>query len=251
MESRRGVSVLVSAVIYTAIIVGGIALVLAAGLPVIENMRDSAAVDQAQNFLSELDGVIQEVAAEGEGSARTVSLSFSRGEYVVDAEENEIRYELTTGADIIDPHSTQQVGNLLLTSEADAELFETSVDGTGCYMMESEYVQACIRNISEDNPESLNVSDLLVYLHNKDIDTNWTAPTTPTGNLSVTVAGDSDTDSGSIWTEPVRTGRHLGIAEVVAHVEVDSGSLSGLNYRIRYRLWSGADFLSLQVEPDN
>ncbi len=223
------------------------------GLPLVSDLQDAAAVDQAQNFLSQLDSTIQQVAREGEGSARSISLQFKRGEYILDEANNEIRYEIETGAEIISPHSTRKIGNLVLSAEADASVKDTSIGGVDCYLMENEYLEACIKKISESaaDDETRNVEDMLIYLHNKDLNTNWTTPSTRNGNLTVYLSEDETTADGSIWTSAPEIRGNLGVAEVVAHVEVGSGSsLSGLDYKVRYQLLSGADFLQIKVEDD-
>lgn len=73
---KKGVSPIISIPIYISLILAGIFLVVTLAQPIIENMKDQAAVDQAKNFLSDLGGKISAVAEAGEGSYTRVSMEF-------------------------------------------------------------------------------------------------------------------------------------------------------------------------------
>lgn len=146
---RTGLSPLVSLVVYTAIIVAAVGVVINFATPVIDRMRDTAAIDSSVDTLTQLDQRIRSVAAEGEFSSRTTTLRFQRGQYKFDNETGRLFYEIDTTSNIISTHSSFQRGPVLLSADADVSVTRSSVNGTNCYMMENTYLKACIRALNE------------------------------------------------------------------------------------------------------
>ena len=64
----KGVSQLISFVLYIAIAIMVLSIVISVGFPYIERIKDSVALKHAQDFLSGLDRVITQVAYAGENS---------------------------------------------------------------------------------------------------------------------------------------------------------------------------------------
>lgn len=144
---------MVSIALYSAIIVVGISTIIVVGTPILENMQDSQAVDAAKDMLTGLEEQIRDVATAGEGSRTAVGLRFARGEFIFDAEKDQVAYELDTDTEIIGPHTSTQIGNLRLSSLAGVSISESSVNGEPCWKMENEHISVCIRQVSR------NVSD--------------------------------------------------------------------------------------------
>ncbi len=146
--SRKGQS-LISLLLFTGIVLIGVGTVITVTGPVLDNLQDSAAIDGAQDILSGLQDQVERVADGGEGSRIGTTVSFGRGTLLVDADADEIAYEVDTGAEIIPPHTSEEIGNLLLSAMATTTVTKVEVDGQDCWRMENEHVQVCIRDVSE------------------------------------------------------------------------------------------------------
>lgn len=234
----KGVSEVATSAIYVGVTVSAISVAITAGVPALENMQEAASIRQAQQFMQQLDSNVQTVVSEGEGSARTVSGEFERGEMYFDDDTETLIYELQSDADVISPQTVSRDGNVILSSSANVEVYNTTVDGTKCYMMENNRVKACIKKVAEQgNPENINTSELLTLYEFKDNNRELDA------NLSVELNNEERTSYGTGYTT-AETGEFIGTGEVKATIS----SEYGFTYDIFFRLPTGADFLQIDVQ---
>lgn len=234
----KGVSEIATSAIYVGVTVSAISVAISAGVPALENLQDAASVEQAQQFMQELDSNVQTVASEGEGSTRTLQGDFDRGELYFDNESNSMIYELETSADVISPQTTTRDGDVMLSSSANVKVNKSSVDGTDCYMMENDYIKACIKDVgSESNYQDIDSSELLLLYRykpeNRDLD----------ANLTVELNDEESTGYGQGFTT-AETGEFIGTGEIRATISSDFG----FTYDIVFRLPTGSDFLQVDVQ---
>ncbi len=245
----KGVSQIATMALYVGISVTAISTALSVGLPALENMQDAAAIRQAQNFMNQIDSNAQDVISEGEGSTRTVSADFRKGQLYFDNDSNALVYELRTDANVISPQSSRRTGNIILSSNAEVEVypakanssgvFEVSENEANCWMMDNSRVQACIAKIgSAGSYQPLNTSDLLTHYELKESGKELD------GNLSVKLNELESTSYGEGYTQPASTGDFIGTGEVKATVS----SEYGFTYDVIFRLPTGADFLKVDVQ---
>lgn len=183
---------MVSLALYSAVIVVGISTVVLVGTPILEDMRDSQAVDAAKDILTGMEEQVREVANAGEGSQTAVGLRFARGDFIFDADQDTVTYELETEAPIIGPHTSQQIGNLRLSSMAGVEVSDSTVNGQDCWKLENDHISTCIRKVPQ------NASDLI----GKDTVGYWrfneNRGNTASDNSSY---GNDGTINGSRWVD--------------------------------------------------
>ncbi|MBS3117768.1 hypothetical protein J4430_02720 [Candidatus Woesearchaeota archaeon] len=105
----------VSAVLYLALGLILITIVLAAGIPLINKIRDRNTVAQTKDILFVLDKNIRTVASEGTGSKRYVSpVNIDAGELVFDSDQDRLSWSMTTSNKLAEPSLTLQEGVLFL-----------------------------------------------------------------------------------------------------------------------------------------
>jgi type II secretory pathway pseudopilin PulG len=238
----KGVSEITTMALYVGVALTAISGALTVGVPAIQNMQDAASIQKAQNFMQQIDSSVGEVVSEGEGSTRTLSADFDRGQLYFNNETNSLVYELKTDASVISPQATRRTGNIVLSSNADVSVHNTSVNGTPCYLMENKYIKACIKNVgSQEDQKSINTSDLLTLYEfknpdgsNKQLD----------GNMTVKLNDIDSTSYGTGYTAATETGDFIGTGEVVATVASDYG----FTYDIYFRLPTGSDFIKVDVQ---
>ncbi|MFB6144724.1 MAG: hypothetical protein ABEJ98_05425 [Candidatus Nanohaloarchaea archaeon] len=236
----KGASTTVSAVLVTAVTLSAVGVVLNTAGPAIERAQDAAAVDRAVSFMNQLDNDIKAVASEGEGSTRSSTLNFDRGQFFLNSSSNTLSYNIETSARPISPQSRTTIGDVALASNADLTVSKTTVDGRSCYMMENGKVEACISaNGSSNSLAPLNTSELVVHYRVKgegeiDLDPR------------IKLNGVPSSSYGQGYVEARKLGDRLTNGEIIAHVEADNG----FNYRVLYELYSGSDFLSIRVLPE-
>ncbi len=243
----KGISQIATAAMYVGITVTAISAALTVGVPALEEMRDSAALRKAQNFMHDLDSNVRQVISEGEGSTRTLTVNLDRGRMFYENDSNAVVYELETGASVISPQSSRRSGNVVLSSSANVDVYNVTAGGpdspagyTGpdCYMMENEHIKACIKKVgSPSSSEEINTSELLTHYQFKD------ANVTLNGSMQVKLNGIYNTSWGQGYTRVDEFGTFIATGEVRAHVS----SRYGLGYDVIYRLPTGSDFLQVKV----
>jgi MFS superfamily sulfate permease-like transporter len=67
---------LISAVIFIGLTLAAATIIYNAGMPVVTRMQNAASVEKMKGVFSETDMIVEDVASEGNGSKRTVSLRF-------------------------------------------------------------------------------------------------------------------------------------------------------------------------------
>lgn len=238
----KGASQIATMALYVGVAVTAISGALTVGVPTIENMQDAASIEKMQNFMHQLDSNVQEVVSEGEGSTRTASINLERGQIYYENNTDSVVYELQTDSPVISPQTTRRTGNIVLSSNAEVSVYNTSVEGASCYMMENEYIKACIKNIgSQSNRLDINTSNLLTLYEYRD-------PEGPNkqldGNMTVKLNSIDSTSHGTGYTTVTETGDFIGTGEVVATV----ASEHGFTYDVHFRLPTGGDFIEIDVQ---
>lgn len=235
----KGVSEIATAAILVGVTVVTTGVVLEVSGPAIEEMQDGAAIERSVSFMNFVDDNIRSVASEGEGSTRTVSVDFDRGEFNVDSEDDSFSYGLETSSDVVSPQTQVERGAVSLSSNAVVGVQEEEVDGEECFMMENDKIKACIQKIgAEDDLQNINSSELITYYEVKDggerdID------------FMVEVNEEFESSYGTGYSYAQETGSNQVRGDVFANINAESG----LDYRVLFQLYSGADFLSIRVVP--
>lgn len=118
---NKKADVWVSAVIYVGLAITIITIVLAAGMPVINRLRDKNTEIQTKDIMQELDTTIKDVVREGPGSRRTPIIKISKGEFNI-LEENgksKIRWTLPNSRFMLsEPGAKIREGNIVVTTTA-------------------------------------------------------------------------------------------------------------------------------------
>lgn len=132
----------VSAVLYIALGVVAISLVLSAGLPLINKMKDRNTVLQTKDVMHAIDTNIWQVRSEGVGSRRFLEpVIIKGGKLMIFNDENRVVWEMKTKAKIMEACPTgkiedwckQSEGNLLMIAQ------ETKIEDEYLITLELNY----------------------------------------------------------------------------------------------------------------
>ena len=104
--NKKGV-IWISAVIYIALGIVAITLILAAGLPLINSLKDKNTYSQTKDILIHIDQNIEEINTEGPGSRRFIDTIVIKGgklDMIIEEQEKlkTIRWTMTTPAVIVE-----------------------------------------------------------------------------------------------------------------------------------------------------
>ncbi|MFH1332082.1 MAG: hypothetical protein ABIH63_02240 [archaeon] len=114
MINKKG-DVWVSAVLYIALGMVIITIVLAAGIPLITQMKDRNTVAQTKRMMQSIDDNIRQVATEGPGSQRVISpLEIGSGQLSINVDNDYLEWKMTTKNKMMEPGINFQEGTLNL-----------------------------------------------------------------------------------------------------------------------------------------
>lgn len=103
IHSKRG-DIWISAVLYIALGVVAITIILAAGVPLINKLKDKGTITQSKEFLNVLDKAISDVRKEGTGSKRFLSSAIIKGgEIVIDSKNDRIKWSMKITNVLVEP----------------------------------------------------------------------------------------------------------------------------------------------------
>lgn len=229
--------------IFLALTITATAIVYQAGVPLVQELQASAAVDKMKITLSDLDALIRQVAAEGKGSKRTFSISSDPGKLVIDGTTDTITWTFDSEAEIISPGTQQTFGNLVVGSNLETNLTEGTydrlADPVDAYILQNEHLDVYINKsgtASEKVP--MKTTALVLGIYNKDLDAWWEDPV-----QDITIDDEGASSDGTGYTIAEATGSSLPQAKVTAHMLT-----SYVNWRLHFILLPGADFLTIEAE---
>ncbi len=108
----------ISAILYFGLGIVVITILLAAGLPVINKLRDKNVVIQTKQVMHALDQNIREVIREGPGSQRVVTMNVKKGAFIVDEEYEKIIWGYNNSKALIsEPYLNVPEGKLTIRTE--------------------------------------------------------------------------------------------------------------------------------------
>jgi len=229
---------LISAIIFIAITISVVAIVYQSGMPLIERMQQSAALDRMSDAFSDIDSLIRKVAHEGNGSRRVFDLRVIMGRFVIDAARDVLFWQMNTESMIIPPRTAEFFGNLITGSNLESSAYEGDYQGTPAYILENEHLRVYLKKIgSPESRENYNTSDILLAIYQRDLD-QWL----PLHSMEISINNDPASRSGSGYTFLERSGDFLPYGRVNAYMNSSWGE-----YYVNLTLESGADFLQIEA----
>jgi hypothetical protein len=229
----KGVSPMISGVMYVAVSLAAITMVVQVGNPIVRDVQDSISLDQAKEMMSRLDNTIREVAAEGKGSVRIVPIEFSRGKLVVDDVSNQIYYQLETQSEVISPGVRREIGNIYVASSTDVSVTKDATH----WILENSHIRAKIKRIgSETSPAPVNLTNVI-----ESVRYNLGEPEEADFNGQIELGVDSSAarSVGNGYTVALKEG--TGLASGTVQIHVDN---SQMTYDVFVTL-RGGDFLEV------
>ncbi len=135
----------ISAVLYIALGTIVMTIILTAGMPVINKLKDKNIVVQTKEVMYGIDGAIRTVLSEGPGSQRTIHVDVGRGDFIIDGVNEHINWSMRTKALLTAPGIVIQEGNLNILTK------ETTVEGQYIIMLSIDYSDNSDIKIEEED----------------------------------------------------------------------------------------------------
>ncbi len=234
----KGISDIVGMVILLGISIAGIAIVLTASSGFLDEIKERSLFDSAKAQMDRMDRAVSQVSLEGEGSSRV--LDVREGEYIIDKEKDEIRFEMESKSKIFPPGSSRREDGLLITAGADVDAYEANVvpDSYKELVLENSRVLFAVKKIgTEGKSEPLDTASLISLLMVK-----GSGNVTPTDS-SFSIDGVEKSSSGAGYTKILQQGKTLGKGTIIVYVNSPK-----VSYEIWYSLSSGADYVEIEAK---
>jgi hypothetical protein len=196
----------------------------------LEQAQSAAALSQAEQVFAQLSTAISEVSREGIGSSRLIQIPSTAGAWQLVPEQDLIEFSLSTSP--LEPLVRRIRDNLIYISGFDANCSLGNYTGTPAWILENSYLKIYLQKI---NGTALNTANNILALQSK-----VTNKTIVPADSSIQIDGSTATSSGTGFSE-MRTG---SLPKCRAHFFVNTTTL---DYDIFYTLYSGADFLEVEV----
>jgi len=107
----------VSAALYFGLGIIVLTIILTAGMPVINKLRDKNTVIQTKEVMNIMDNNIREVIRGGPGSQRVIEVEIKKGNFVINEDSETINWSMESRALLSQPGETIEEGNLNIVTE--------------------------------------------------------------------------------------------------------------------------------------
>lgn len=230
-KNKKG-DIWISAVLYVLVIAAVIALIIKAGIPILNKVKDNGVFTKSKDSLSGVDKYIKEVASEGPGSQRVVTVDLD-GDLLIDSDE--ISLELDTKSKLVEPRSSVKQGDVIVFSGATVK----ATAYPDSFLLQNNRILVNISRLGNSTKNvSINTSKLINYIQVKENNAR------ALGSLfSFYVGKDNSSKKGTGYTELLNNGDDLGFATVIAHV-----NSTAKNYDLYLTLEPEADYLIVDVK---
>lgn len=116
MKNKKA-DIWISAALYFGLGVIVVTIILSAGLPLIDRLKDKNVVIETKDVMFTLDDNIRQVIRQGPGEQRVLTIEIKKGDLIIDNSGNMIVWAYTTKALLSEPGVEILEGNLKIITE--------------------------------------------------------------------------------------------------------------------------------------
>lgn len=209
-----------------------IGMAITMGNEIIGKAQATSHIQEAESTMKHVRDYIYQVASEGNGSSRALSLNVKDGYFEADVPKNTISYHIN-GFGVLDYLSRKYENGIYTISGNDVRCWK---DDDYLYMENSEIQVKLIRNGTSENWVPI-TNDIIKNITRVDTGNNFNIT-----NSSILIDGELSSTSGNGYTELLQEETSLPFCR--AHLFINS---SFSEYEVFYTLFSGADFFVQEI----
>ena len=226
---KKRAHVWISALLYLLITTVVVVIVLEAGLPLLNNMRDRNIFYVTQEQFTSFAAVIRQL--EGQGSQRTFTMDLSAGSLSF-ANNTGLVYTIVSSANIISPGASMSYGDVELSSGA-----YVNATQTGDYaVIENNHLLVNFSIFGDSaNYTAIDTSNIINNIYFKD-----SGETLP-GSFQFIVNDNPALSTGTGYSELLDTGDNLGYARLKVVM------ISPVSYTLMFTLRGTSDFIEVDL----
>ncbi|MBI5398374.1 hypothetical protein HZB03_02820 [Candidatus Woesearchaeota archaeon] len=228
----------IAAILYILIITVVLTLVLQAGVPIINDLQDKTTFTRSKNTFLRLNQQIVDISQEGAGSQRVIPIEVEKGD--LELSGGSLKWDLRTGAKILEPGQEIDLGNLFITSNADVAAGPVT---SSVYTLQNSILPANFTRCEDRTTCTFASSNLLQKIRFRNPDTG--AFSTTSGTFNVEFGQGAWNFSGFSKLEDA--GDNLGSSSVLYYVNNTNTTNSTVFTVIEFTLGSNRDFVTVKV----
>ncbi len=230
IREKKG-DIWISTILYVLIAVAVVVMVLQAGIPLFNKLKEKAVFTKGEDTMQLLNQHVEDVASEGPGSQRVVPVQFDEGIFY--ANPSRVMWELKTTSKLLEPRTKIEQGNLIISSNINVN----ARDAGGSLIIENPVI---LLNISkagnEANWSAINTNTLINYIEFKSTNARLS------GTFKFLIGNDQTSAVGAGYSKLLQAGTRLSSGGVLVHV-----NSTNYEYDFEIVLESDADFLKTNV----
>ena len=226
---------IISVIVLLVIAVASIGIALSIGRPLIDSTVKTSDIKNAEDDLHVINDYVRSAAREGKDSVRIFKFT-SPKDFKSIPGEDAVQFSTQSPVQFVDYLTRTISGDLIYISgnDANCQQKDGDDDGTVDLVAENNIIKAVFRKVASG---TLKTNSLITRITDKT--NNVTAFI---GNSSIVINEDPSTSTGTGYTEISNSGQNLPLCQI--HVFVNTTTL---DYDIYYKLYAGADFISMEV----
>ncbi len=149
----KGLEPLIAVIFIIVISIVGILIIVETTQPSVGRLQEINLMEEGKNILTQIDNAVRDVAQQGEGSTRVLSISVTDGTYIIDTENEAITFSMRSIAQIIGVGISRIEENINMFGEPNKVILNltyTNVNVTGGGNFGKGYHKIIIRNNGYD-----------------------------------------------------------------------------------------------------
>ena len=205
-----------------------------------EREESYQSLNRAKEIMSIVDTIIREMGYEAPGAKRVLLLEIEEGVFTISGKDNTFRYRIDTPAQIYEPGTVLEEGNIKIIAGTGVDAYEDDVDnnGTDDLVLENNAVLFAMKKLgNSSNNVFINTTEIVVLIKNKKFD----VAVTPRTKLEIERQDNSSYGYG--YTELISPGYHLS----EGGIRLVMNSIAGINYDAIFTLGAEQDFVEVRV----
>lgn len=107
----------ISAALYFGLGIVVLSLILSAGLPVINKLRDKNIIIQTKEIMFNLDNIIRDVARGGAGEQRVVNLDIKKGQFLINNDYDTLNWTTEVNIQVSEIGIPYKESNIIISTE--------------------------------------------------------------------------------------------------------------------------------------
>ncbi|MCD6435200.1 MAG: hypothetical protein J7L15_02250 [Clostridiales bacterium] len=210
-----------------------IGLIMMTANELLSNSRIVQSINEIKESMKLLDSNIQETYYEGNGSVRKININFHDAYYTVHSNDDTIEAKVS-GPTVLEYFSRRIEGNLITISGGDVDCYR---DGN-YLIMKNSFLKLNFTSFGSVSDQTLvDTSKILNSIEFEGEAIDFV-------NTSIMINDDGSTSVGNGYVDLLETGNSRPFCTVEAFVN------SSTPYRVKYTLFSGTDFIFINIISD-